>query len=97
MITVTSTPVQSAMALPKNEPRCVDGSDKMYDTISKTTIASAPRLSECLRRNDDLRTGLGFALGAGVEFELMQILYSVPDVQRLLMKPEPVQSGITNY
>src|ERR1017187_696402 len=29
MRTVTSTPVQSAIALPKNEPRWVDGSDRM--------------------------------------------------------------------
>src|ERR1700686_3600199 len=49
--TVTTTPDQSAMALPKNEPRCVLGSEKMYRQIHSSKIPIETMLSECSRKN----------------------------------------------
>jgi hypothetical protein len=39
--TVTTTPDQSAIAFPKNDPTCVLGSEKIYRTIHKIRIATA--------------------------------------------------------
>src|SRR5664279_1486297 len=83
MITVTSTPDQSAMALPKNEPRWVSGSERMYATINVITTPNAPRPRECLRRNDfgagfGLRPAsrFGLRLGSGLAFGFMQLIYA---------------------
>src|SRR6267142_1132016 len=48
---VTTTPVQSAMALPKNAPRWVEGSEIRYRANHKITTPHAVKLRECLRRN----------------------------------------------
>lgn len=50
--TVTTTPLQSAMALPKNDPQCVFGSEWMYSTIQQSKMIDDTMLSECRRKNE---------------------------------------------
>src|ERR1700676_4261110 len=64
MKTVTRTPVQSAIAFPKNDPQWVEGFDRQYSTTNKPTMPNAARPRECLLMND---------FGARLCF--MQILY----------------------
>src|SRR2546421_2538698 len=53
--TVTTTPVQSAMAFPKKEPMCVCGLERLYSTIHRTRIETAAMLNECCFRKLGLR------------------------------------------
>src|SRR5512135_210209 len=48
-ITITTSPLQSAMALPKNDPACVSGEEHAYSTIHKRRMALATSVRECLR------------------------------------------------
>src|SRR5512141_3488533 len=47
--TITTTPDQSAMALPKNEPRWVPGPERLYRPIHSRRIPAETRLNECRR------------------------------------------------
>src|SRR3954452_6340853 len=44
---VITTPLQSAMALPKNEPTCFCGSESTYRTAQVSVMDPAMMLSEC--------------------------------------------------
>src|SRR5579872_4815350 len=50
--TVTSRPLQSAIALPKNDPQCVLGLDRAYRTIHVMRMIPETRLRECCSKND---------------------------------------------
>ena len=45
--TMTTTPDQSAIALPKNEPRWVLGLETLYRQIHKMRIPAETMLNEC--------------------------------------------------
>jgi hypothetical protein len=47
--TITTTPDQSAIALPKNEPRWVPGPEALYRPIHSRRIPAETRLNECRR------------------------------------------------
>src|SRR5258706_627826 len=49
--TMTTTPDQSAMALPKNEPRWVWCPETLYRQIHNMRTPAEARLSECSRMN----------------------------------------------
>jgi hypothetical protein len=44
---MTTTPDQSAMALPKNEPRCVLGLETLYKQIHRPRMLPEAMLNEC--------------------------------------------------
>src|SRR5712691_3009771 len=48
--TITTTPVQSAMAFPKNDPRCVLGLETLYSPIHNRSTATEAMLSEWRRK-----------------------------------------------
>src|SRR5512133_1053868 len=52
---MTTRPVQSAMALPKNDPAWVAGEERAYSTIHKIRIAPATSVRECLYHQEGLR------------------------------------------
>src|SRR5690349_673592 len=52
---MATRPVQSAMALPKNDPAWVSGEERSYSTIHKIRIALATSVRECLCHQEDLR------------------------------------------
>src|SRR5204863_8518824 len=66
--TVNNTPVQSAIAFPKNEPMLVDGSDRQYSAIHKIRTPNTARLSECFLR-----------ICFGVRFRFIELLYKSHD------------------
>src|SRR5204863_9999245 len=66
--TVNNTPVQSAIAFPKNEPMWVDGSDRQQSAIHKIRTPNTARRSECLLR-----------ICCGVRFRCIEVLYKRPE------------------
>src|SRR5437588_1351173 len=58
--TITSNPVQSAIAFPKNDPIWVLGSETLYREIHSANTAAELMLSECSRKKLRLRERLSF-------------------------------------
>src|SRR5690242_9914290 len=58
--TITSNPVQSAMAFPKNEPIWVLGSETLYRRTHKASTAAEVMLNECFQRKPCLPERFSF-------------------------------------